>query len=110
MKEQTTHAMFSLIAKSRKNYLPIDVQLKLFDVTVLLILLYGCEILGFDRDIVECEKFHRTFIKYILKLRGNTCNAMVYSESGRYPITNVIKNRMMGHWARMLTGKSTKCV
>jgi len=108
LKAQANRAMFSLIAKSRKLQLPIDVQLELFDATVLPILLYGSEVWGFEKQIEECEIFHRKFIKYILKLRKNTCNAMVYGESGRYPILIQIKKKMIGYWARLLVGKQSK--
>ncbi len=42
-------------------------------------------------------------------MRTNTCNAMVYGESGRFPVAIMIK-MMIGYWGRLLTGKSTKLV
>ena len=36
--------MFSLLNKSNELGLPVDVQLELFDKTVLPVMLYGCEI------------------------------------------------------------------
>ena len=65
---------------------------------------------GFEKSVIECEKFHRTYLRYILNLRGNTCNAMVYGESGRFPLDIIVKKRMIGFWARILTGKSSKLV
>ena len=44
LKPQASRAMFSLISKSRRLRLPIDIQLQLYDSTVLPIMLYGCEI------------------------------------------------------------------
>ncbi len=64
---------------------------------------------GMIKNLVESEKFHCTFIRYILKMRTNTCNAMVYGESGRFPVAIMIK-MMIGFWSRLLTGKSTKLV
>ena len=44
LKKQGNRAIFSVIKKSRKGNLPIDIQFELFDKTVLPIILYGCEI------------------------------------------------------------------
>ena len=63
---------------------------------------------GFEKQIEECEKLHRKFIRYVFKLRNSTANVMVYGESGRYPITIQIKKRMVGYWARLLVGKQSK--
>ncbi len=108
VKQQAKCAMFSLIAKSRELNLPIDLQSELFDILVLPILLYGSEVWGYDKHIVECETFHRTFMRYILKLRNSTCNVMVYGERGRFPVAIVINKKMIVKWDRLLTGKSTK--
>ena len=45
---------------------PIDCQLKLFDQTVVPILLYACEICGFE-NMYLIEKIHLNFLKSILK-------------------------------------------
>ena len=45
---QAQKAMFSVLKRSRELELPIDLQLELFDSLVLPILLYGCEIWGFE--------------------------------------------------------------
>ena len=39
--------MFSVLRKSRKLQLPVDIQLQMFDITVLPILLYGIEVTVF---------------------------------------------------------------
>ena len=41
-------SMYSMLTKSRSLGLPIDLQLKMFYMMVAPILLYGCEIWGFD--------------------------------------------------------------
>ena len=112
LKKQATRSMYALIAKSRRHGLPVDIQLELFDMLVAPILLYGSEVWGFDKAAIECEKLHRKYIKFVLKLRNNTCNAMVYGESGRFPITIKIKLRMISFWAKMKISKEhklTKC-
>ena len=42
--------MFSVLSKSRKLQLPIDLQLQLFYSTVVPILLYGSEVTGFENS------------------------------------------------------------
>ena len=87
--------------------LPIDCQLKLFDQTVVPILLYGCEIFGFE-NIYAIEKIHLQFLKSIFKLKKSTPNVMVYGEFGRYPLEILVKIRMVKFWFKLLSGKNTK--
>ena len=47
--------------------LPIDCQLKLFHQTVVPILLYGCEIFGFE-NIYAIEKIHLQFLKKYIQI------------------------------------------
>ena len=61
---------------------PFDMTLDLFDKMILPILLYGCEIWGFE-DVGLIEVFYRKFLKYVLKLNKQTPNCMVYGESGK---------------------------
>ena len=58
--------MFSVLRKSRKLQLPVDLQIQLFDSMVVPILLYGSEVTGFkNSDILErlCTQFYRTILK-----------------------------------------------
>ena len=53
--DKASKAMYSLMQKGRRLNLPIDSMLKLFDSCVELILLYGCEVWGYENvDILEC--------------------------------------------------------
>jgi hypothetical protein len=78
---QARKAMFALLTKVTKMHLPIDITLSLFDNLVLPILLYGCEVWGFE----NCDVFYRKFLKRMLKLNKYTPNCMVYGEAGRTP-------------------------
>ena len=61
--------MFLLKSRIRNLNLPIYCQLKHFDHTVLPILLYGCEIWGFENDaITGIENVHTRFLQSILEL------------------------------------------
>ena len=61
-------AMYLLRRRIVNLNLPIDCQLKLFDQTVVPILLYASEIYGFE-NIHLIEKIHLDFLKSILKLK-----------------------------------------
>ena len=86
--------------------LPVDLQLKLFDSTVLPILTYGCEIWGFD-NLEILERIHAEFLRNITKARKSTPHYMLYAELGRYPLDITIKSRMIGFWNRMVTGNDS---
>ncbi|MCG8034996.1 MAG: hypothetical protein JAZ03_22865 [Candidatus Thiodiazotropha taylori] len=87
--------------------LPLDLQLKLFDHTVLPILCYGSEIWGFE-NLKIIENIHNEFLRKITKVRGSTPMYMLYAELGRYPVEIIIKSRMIGFWNRLITGKQSK--
>ena len=47
---QGRKALYSILKKSRKLNLPIDLQIDLFDTIVAPVLLYGCEVWGSEND------------------------------------------------------------
>ena len=86
--------MYSLLQKCRKHKLSIECQLYMFVKTILPILLYGSEIWGFENiDIID--RVHSRLFKLILHLKQSTPNFMVYGELGRYPISVIMKVRMI---------------
>ena len=63
---QAQRALFVIAAKKDLFNLPIDIMLDLFDKMILPILIYGCEIWGYEN--VECiDIFFRRFLKYLLR-------------------------------------------
>ena len=60
-------AMYSLLKKSKRLGLDIDIQMHLFDSVVMPIALYGCEV--FFKNIDLLEKLHLLFCKMILKVK-----------------------------------------
>jgi hypothetical protein len=70
--------------KIRNIKIPIDLQWKIFDALVAPILLYGSEVLGFEKND-NIEKVHLQFLKKNLGVRITTPNFLVYGELGRYP-------------------------
>jgi len=105
LQEKAIKAMYGLLQQCRKHKLSIECQLDMFDKTILPILLYGSEIWGFENiDIIE--RVHLRFCKLILHLKQSTPNFMVYDELGRYPISVIMKVRMVKFWCRILNGKN----
>ena len=99
--DQAKKALFSLYVKIRNLNLPLDCQLKLFDNTVVPLLLYGCEIWGFG-DLNCIEKIHTDFLKHILNVKKSTPHCMLYGDLGRFPLSILIKKRIIGFWYRLI--------
>ena len=76
-------ALFILQKKALSLNLPIDLQLELFDKTILPILLYGSEVWGYSSHKLQIEIFYRKFLKGLLKLNNSTPDPMVYGETGK---------------------------
>ena len=65
--DQARKALFGL-EKNRNLESSIDCQLKLFDNTIVLILIYCCEIWGYG-DLSIIEWVHTDFMKYIFNVK-----------------------------------------
>ena len=65
----------------RNLNLPIDLQLQLFEHTILPIALYGCEIWAFE-NIYIIEKLQTEFFRYITNSRKSTPVYMLHAELG----------------------------
>ena len=99
--------MYALLSKCKNLQLPIDIQLELFDKTVVPILLYGCEIWGTTKcDIIEAV--HLKFCKLVLKVKSSTPNCMIYGELGRLPLHLQIKQRVISYWSNLLISNDNK--
>jgi hypothetical protein len=105
--QKATKAMYFVLSKSKDNNFSVECKLKLFDSMVLPILLYGCEIWGYENtDIIE--SIHIKFLRHILPVKRGTPLFMLYGELGRKPLKYIIQQRMISFWARMVSGKRTK--
>ena len=77
--DQARKTMFSVLQKARKLYLPVEMQLNVFDTLVAPILLYGSEVWGFENvDIIN--RFQLNCFKIVLSLKQTTPSCMVYGE------------------------------
>ena len=104
---QAKIALHILYKKTRSLHLPIDIQLYLFDHTISPILLYGCEIWGFQNTQL-IENVHNQFLRKITNLRKSTPIYMLHAELGRHPIDITIKSRTIGYWLSIINGDNAK--
>ena len=77
-------------------------MLKLFDSTVLPILLYGSEVWGYS-NLDYIDKLH---LKFLQKKINSQCNG--YGELGRHPISVQVKSRMLNYWRHIAPGNVVK--
>lgn len=98
---QGTRALYSLLKKLKPLFLPIDMQIDIFNKTVKPILLYGSETWGFG-NIEIIERVQLKFLKHILNLKKSTPNCIVYGETGTFPIAVDIKTRIISFWSKMI--------
>ena len=105
--QQARKALFLLYKRINNLNLPFDLIFKLFDHTIAPILTYASETWGYE-NILILERIHCEFIRKVLKLRKSTPKYILYAESGRYPLEITIQTRMIGYWARLITGNHNK--
>ena len=99
--------MFELLKKGRSLFLDTDVMLKMFDCTVLPILLYGSEVWGYS-NIKFTERLHLKLCKILLVVKKSTANVMVYGELGRVPIYVHVKSRILNYWLHIISASAAK--
>ena len=105
--DQVRKAMFSLVKKARKIFLPPDLQLHLFDSMITPILLYGSEVWGCENvDLID--HFYLKYCRSLSDVKHTTPNIMVYGEFGIIPLHLKIKARVWNFWYRMVSGKKDK--
>ena len=87
--------MFSVLKKTRKLGLPIDIQLQMFDSTVTRILVYGYEVFGHENCAIIDSVFLQ-FYQIILCFKKITPNTVLNGELGRFPSDILTKSRRIG--------------
>ena len=75
-KKQNKKQLIEQATKATQHILHVDIELKSFDSLILPILLYCCEVWGFEK--LEDRKVHLTFCNRILCVKNNTLNFMIY--------------------------------
>ena len=103
--EQARRALFAVYRRIKKQPIPVDLQLKLFDSLVEPILLYGSEVWGFENTCSR-EKHHLQFCEKILQVRATTPSYIIYGKLGCYPLSIKIKLRMISFWNRFISNEN----
>ena len=104
---KASRAMFQILRKRSKLNLDVETMFKLFDSCVVPVATYGCEVWGFE-NLAMLEKLHLKFCKLLLNIKKSTCSAMIYGETGRYPISCVVHDRMVRFWYGLSNGRTQK--
>ena len=99
-------AFYALMRNCKEKDIPIDCIIELFSKTIDPILLYGCEIYGFE-NCQLLEKFRLQCLKTILRVRTSTPSYMVLAETGLPSLESVIRKRMIGFWSRLVSHDTT---
>ena len=103
--EHARKALHLLYKRIRNLNIPLDLQLHLFDNTVLPIILYGCEVWGFQSTKI-IDTLYNQFLRNVTKLRKSTPIYMLYAELGRRPIDINIKSRMISFWISLVNDEN----
>ena len=88
-------------------HISIHLQLQLFDHTMVPILLYGCEIWGFQNTNL-IELVHNQFMRNIMKSRKSKPLYMLYAELGRVSVDQHIKTWKVGYWISLVNGNESQ--
>ena len=102
--EQAKKDMNFLITRINNLDIPLDLQLKILDYTVVPILTYGFEFWGHE-NVELLEKVQNDFIRRVTLAKKSTSLYMLRGELGRVPLQKIIKSRMIGYWNRLLQGR-----
>ena len=105
--DQARKAMFALLKKARGLKLSIDLQLHLFDSMVTPILLYSSEVWGCENTNI-INQFQLKYLKMLLNVKKSTPSYMVWGELGIQPLDNIIKNRILNYWCKVVNDKQDR--
>jgi len=105
--DQAQRAMFSLIQVARKQDLPVSVVLDLFQKMVIPVLLYGCEIRGYE-SLNILDKLQNKFLKNVFHLGKSTMTNMILGETGLFPLSVLVKSRLVNFWAGLVQNETEK--
>ena len=103
--ESARRATFALHSRCSALHIK-DPKLKcsLFDALVYPIMAYGSEVWSPGTVIgEELEKWHRKFMRSILRLPSNSVCSMVYGELGRSPLQHRWHKQVLRFWNRLLS-------
>ena len=86
--ERSRKNMHLLLIRANNLDIPLDLQIKLFDNTVVPILTFDCEIWG-NENTEMIERVHIEFLRKITRVRKSTPKYMIYGELGRFSLNSI---------------------
>ena len=98
--DKAKKALFKIETLLGKVDLEIESELHLFDTMVLPILIYGCEVWGFE-EFEQIEVFHTNFLRRVLRVRKSVPKGMIYGELGRQGLKFIVWQRMANFWRKV---------
>jgi hypothetical protein len=118
MYNKSCRALFALRSALRGcTWMSVNTHIKLFDVLIKPILLYGSDVWGAymykyknNKGSLDCmltdvnmltEKLHSKVCKYVLQVNKNASNFAVRSELGRYPLFINIISRLVNYYVNI---------
>ena len=76
----------------------------MFDTLIRHILTYGSDVWGLSKAGLDVlDKVFLNFVRCTLNVKATTCNAIVYGECGRYPLSVFCHINVLCHLHRLLT-------
>ena len=92
-------ALFKLEVLLSKIEFGIDAKLHLFDAAIKPILLYECEVWGYE-SMEQIEIFHRHFLRRVLRVRKIASKVIIYGELGQKELKCTIWQIMVFFWKK----------
>ncbi len=90
--DKARRAFYLLIRNCKEKLIPLDCQIELYNKCIEPILLYGCEVWGYE-DSSQLETFRLKCFKIMLNLRASTPGYMLYGELGLLPLKCLIQKK-----------------
>ena len=98
--DETKKVLHKLAVDSGKFELEVETKMHLFDALIKSILLYGCEVWGYE-NVEQFVVFHRSFLRNILNVRKGVPKVRIYVELGQTELNFSIWQRMASYWNKV---------
>ena len=100
---KATKALNICLSNIRKiGCLPVRTMLKIFDMKIVPVLLYGCELWGLS-DLQKVENVATRFYRILLSLPRNSSIDLARGELGRPSLKVKILTRIINFWLKLIT-------
>ena len=102
--EQARKAIFTIKNYSHNiGHLTPKLSLKVFQAQIEPILMYGSEVLFIDKEILDFETVHLSFLKNMLGVKQQTTSVTIYGDTGRYLLFLKQQILALKYWIRLIS-------